>query len=281
MKIDSGASNKRVILGCGYIGKALLEYWHHNKKNLVGTTTRAMRLEELEPLAGQVVVMQGDDRTALRKLLSGVKQIVICVAPKTADGFANVYLDTAKTLCDVLKEGTSVEQIVYTSSISVYGEHFGQWVTEETSLKPIGVKQEVLCETEALYLNVSSPNPIQVAVLRLGGIYGPNREHEKRCLQMSGKPLSGNGEEYSNWIHQEDAVHAIDWVLKRHLSGVYNVCSEDHPKRKELYDQLTTRLHLPPMQWDPTRSEGHSGNKKVSSEKLKKTGFSFHHSALI
>lgn len=270
---------KRLILGCGYIGKALLEYWRHDKKNLIATTTRSERQQELVPFAGEVAVLQGDNRLALRKLLSGVKQIIVCVAPKSGDSYANVYLNTAKALSDVLKEGSSVEQLVYTSSISVYGERFGEWVTEEATLRPIGINAEILCETEALYLNAVTPNNLSATVLRLGGIFGPQREHEQRSRHMAGKTFPGSGDQYSNWIHQEDAVRAIDWVLKRRLAGIYNLCSDDHPTRKELYEKILTQLMLPPIHWDPLQEGAHSGNKRVSSEKLKSTGFSFVHTA--
>ncbi len=273
-------NRKRVILGCGYIGKALLEYLHHDKKSLIATTTSAERQFELEPLAGEVVVVQGDDRVTLRKLLTGVKQVIVCVAPKKGDSYANVYLKTAKVLCSILKEGTSVEQLVYTSSISVYGEQGGVWVTEEASVKPIGINGEILCETESIYLNAYTPNQVVMTVLRLGGLYGPGREHEIRARKMAGKIFPGSGEQFSNWIHQEDAVRAIDWVLKRRLGGIYNVCSDDHPTRKSLYEKITAQLQLSSVQWDPFQEGAHSGNRKVSSEKLKATGFEFLHSAL-
>ncbi len=273
-------NRKRVILGCGYIGKALLEYWHHDKRNLIATTTSADRQQELGLLAGEVVVVQGDDRAALRKLLVGAKQVIVCVAPKTGYSYASVYLNTAKTLCDVLKEGTSVEQLVYTSSTSVYGEQSGAWVTEDTPVKPIGINGEILCETESLYLNAHTPNHVLMTVLRLGGIYGPGREHESRARKMAGKVFPGNGEQFSNWIHQEDAVRAIDWVLKRHLTGIYNVCSDDHPTRQSLYDHITSQLQLPSVLWDAFQGDSHLGNRRVSNEKLRATGFEFHHSAI-
>ncbi len=273
-------NRKRVILGCGYIGKALLEYWHHDKKNLIATTTSAKRQLELEPFAGEVVVVKGDDRAALRKLLSGVKQVIVCVAPKAGDNYSSVYLDTAKAVCDVLKEGTSVDQLVYTSSVSVYGEQGGAWVKEDVSVKPIGINGEILCETESIYLNAYTPNNIVATVLRLGGIYGPEREHESRTRKMAGKFFPGSGDQFSNWIHQEDAVRAIDWVLKRRLGGIYNLCSEDHPTRKGLYDQITAQLQLPSVLWDSNQEGSHSGNKKVSSERLIETGFKFLHTAM-
>ncbi len=268
-------NRKRVILGCGYIGKALLEFWHHDKKNLIATTTSAERQRGLEPFAGEVVVVEGDDRAALRKLLSRAKQVIVCVAPKMGDSYANVYLNTAKALCDVLKEGTSVEQLVYTSSVSVYGEQGGGWVTEDDTVKPIGINGEILCETETVYLNVFTPNNIAATVLRLGGIYGPGREHESRTRKMAGKIFSGSGDQYSNWIHQEDAVRAIDWVLKRRLGGIYNLCSEDHPTRKALYDQITAPLQLPSVQWDVSQEGSHSATRRFQAKSLRGQASSF------
>jgi nucleoside-diphosphate-sugar epimerase len=264
----------RVVLGCGYVGKALLEYWQPEKNRLVATTTQPQRQMELEPLANEVMVLRGNDRTGLRRIFSQANEVVVCVAPKMGGSYEETYLDTAKAVCDILREATPVKHLIYTSSISVYGCHNGEWVTEESSLNASGANAEILKETEKLYLSFPT---IKSTILRLGGIYGPQREHETRARKMSGTICAGNGEQFSNWVHQEDIVRSIDWVLKHRLDGVYNVCSDDHPTRQFLYERILNKLGLPPIQWDLSLEGPHGGNRRVSSEKLKATGFNFLH----
>ncbi|MGZ3632988.1 MAG: SDR family oxidoreductase [Parachlamydiaceae bacterium] len=265
---------KRVILGCGYVGKALLDYWQSDKATLVATTTNLERQKELQSLANEVAVLHGDDETALKKVFSDAKEVVICVAPKNGQSYEKTYLATAKAISIILNQETTVEHLIYTSSTSVYGNYHGQWVTEESELRPIGRDEKILCDTEALYLN-ALPQSVLVTVLRLGGTYGPQREHEKRARQMAGTIRAGSGEHFTNWIHQQDVVRVIDWVLKNRLSGLYNVCNDEHPTRKQLYEAILSKLNLPFIQWDPSQEAPHLGNKRVSNEKIKQTGFQF------
>jgi NAD dependent epimerase/dehydratase family enzyme len=78
-------------------------------------------------------------------------------------------------------------------------------------------------------------------------------------------------------IHKLDCAAAIDYALRHHLEGVFNLSDNEHPTRKELYDSISQKFHLPKVQWDPKHTPLHSGNKRVSNHKIKAEGFAFHH----
>ena len=209
-------------------------------------------------------------------LLAGARRLVVCVAPhKKGPFYRSTYLDTAKAVANVLARGSAIEHLVYTSSTSVYGDHKGAWVTETSPLLPMETSSEILCQTEAVYLH-KVPSATRVTILRLGGLFGPDRTLSSRMQGFASQgALPGSGQEYCNLVHRDDCVRAIDWVFSQNLTGVYNVCSAAHPTRKSLYTAIAQQLGIPPITWNPNTPSPHVGNKRVSNEKLCASGFVF------
>ena len=267
-----------MIFGAGYIGSALLEYWkRENKRTLIATTTSTEKIKKLKEHAYTAILLRGDNENSVQSALNSISEVVIAIAPNKGNSYKKTYLDTAKTFCNVLQHSNNpLEHLVYLSSTSVYGDRNGEWVTEDTNLHPESENSQTLCDAEALYLQLNSSNFL-VTVLRLGGIYGPNRSHSSRIKRLAGTSLAGNENAFCNWVHQEDVVRAIDWVLKNQLSGVYNICSNDHPSKKKLYNSIAKEINAPKVTWDPNKQSAHNGNRKVSNEKIVKTGFTFLH----
>ncbi|MEM7176029.1 MAG: NAD-dependent epimerase/dehydratase family protein [Chlamydiota bacterium] len=265
-----------VILGCGYIGTALLKHWKSCQQHVIATTRSREHQQKLAAITPEAKQLRGSDRAALQELLAEADRIVICVAPSNRESYQATYLDTASALSGVLPSCPTVTQLVYTSATSVYGCRNGNWVAEDSTLSPIGENGKVLCRTEEIYLS-HLPKHIAPTVLRLGGIFGPGRELTQRARYLAGKRASGSGDTFCNLAHQEDIVRAIDWVIEHHLTGIYNICGDDHPTRRELYSPILQQMGLPAIEWDPTQVGPHSGNKRVSNQKIKDTGFCFLH----
>ncbi|MFP4008694.1 MAG: NAD(P)H-binding protein, partial [Spirulinaceae cyanobacterium] len=161
---------KIVIIGCGYVGKAAAKIWkNHPEIEVTATTTTPDKVSDLNAIAKYVFILKGDDPEALRAVLEDQDAIVLSVAPKSAEAYEQAYLHTAKTLASVLPEFPNIKQLVYTGSYSVYGNHNGAWVDENTPVKPNNRKSEILAEAEQVLLNAANSN-LNVCILRLGGI---------------------------------------------------------------------------------------------------------------
>ena len=239
---------RTVIIGCGYVGKALAEHWQG--QDLTLTTTRLEKKNQLERL-GNVVILNSADKKKMKAVLTGAMRVVVTVAPK--DQNYSTYVETAQSVCQSISKKA---HLVYTSSSSIYGECNGEWVTEDSPLKG---KRELI-EAETLYEQLPHHT-----ILRLAGIYGPGRELEGFAKRASGKEL---GDSYCNWIHLDDIVRAIDFVFKNKIEGIFNLCEDEHPKRSELYNPIIQKLGLAPIRW----VEGATlfGNKRVCNKKFRK-----------
>ncbi len=245
------------ILGCGYVGSKLAEYWHKQGNFVTGTTTNYHRIASLSQVASQLVVMKGDNLSAIQFLLQNQDTIVISVAPpgnKVANEalYENTYLHTVRNLVKFLNQFSRLKQIVYLSSCSVYGNREGRWVDETSSVAFLERRSEVLYEAEKILLEKNNDKQ-KVCVLRLGGIYGPGRELIKIFGDLAGMTLPGRGERFVNWIHRDDIIGAIDFARLNQLEGIYNLVSDSPLTIKQQIEQIFSHYNLPSVIWDSSK----------------------------
>lgn len=93
-------------------------------------------------------------------LLKSATHVLISIPP---DGD-----DVVERYSDCLQ---NVKWFGYLSATSVYGDHSGNWVNEESETQPIEIRGEKRLKSEKKWLNSRLP----VHIFRLAGIYGPNR----------------------------------------------------------------------------------------------------------
>lgn len=248
------------IIGNGYIGQALERFW--KGKHQVTLTTRSK-----ERMNDSVNYFLLDHN--FKELLQNQQIVVICVAPhsREVEAYEETYLNTAKEISEVLQENTSVEQVIYLSSTSVYGDKQGAIITEEEPLNPLNPQSTLLAQTEEVLLGLKQ----KVCVFRLGEIYGPGREFNKRLTAKT--PFPGDGSNFINIIHRDQIISAIDFAVEKSLNGIYNLVEDLHITRKQFYDTLCEREQLPKVAWSPSAKSLHGGNKRVSNKKLKEAGF--------
>ena len=191
---------KIAIIGCGYVGQAAALHWKKEGYTISAATRQASRIAALEDIADNVFLLNSQPLAAF---LSKQDALLISVAPDSASDYASTYLHTAQTIAKEAAARCSLKQILYTSSLSVYGDHQGNWVDEKTVPLPEHENAKILLATEQVLLNCATET-LKVCIFRLGEIYGPGREIENRIKRTIDKPFSGTGESYTNIIHLAD-----------------------------------------------------------------------------
>lgn len=263
---------KVAIIGCGYVGSAVAKRWQQQGLDVLVTTTRQERVEELRAIASRVEVLTGTEGDRLKAVLFDCQIVLLCIASKRGASYEKTYLDTAKTIAKVLPH-TPVEQLIYTSSCSVYGQHNGAWVTELMPPMPMTDNGKIIEQTEETLLSISTPQQ-KTCILRLGGIYGPGRTLEKIYSRAAGTTRPGGGEEATNWVHLSDIVGGIDWAKEKQLAGLYNLVQEEVPTVRELIGEVCDRHSLAPVIWDESQPSDRK-NVRISNAKIKSTGYPF------
>ncbi len=254
-----------LIVGCGYVGKALIPTLQSIAPNISVTTRQTDRVAELRKMASAVhVISSASDIT---KLVFEHDVVIFSVGADSRDSYEQAYLANAEAIVAGLEQSNKKQQVIYTSSTSVYGDHGGEWVDETSELKPMTKQAEILVKTEEALLDTTSSDK-NICIFRLGGIIGPGRSIEEKVIRNAGETFPGDGMSYTNLSPLEEIVDGIGYAIENQIEGVFNLCIEEHLPRKDLYDNICRDRNLPFIKWDSNKISIHGGNKRVSSKKL-------------
>jgi nucleoside-diphosphate-sugar epimerase len=273
------------ILGCGYVGGTLADYWQDQGHFVTGTTTSRNRVAALAQTVSKAVVVKGNDLNAIHSLLEGQDTLVVSVAPtgsqeaETAT-YETTYLETAQNLVIALRDAPNIKQVVYLSSCSVYGDRQGEWVDETADIDPLDRKSQVIYEAEQIILKAANDSQ-KVCVLRLGGIYGPGRELVNMFGGLAGMTMPGKGDRFINWIHRDDIVSAIEFARLNELDGIYNLVDDSQLTIKEQVKRVCAAYGLPPVHWDASKFSLPRKSLQVNNQKLKAAGYDLIHPQII
>ena len=91
-----------------------------------------------------------------------------------AEEYRQVYLQGTRNLIEWLAPQPP-KKFVYTSSTSVYGQNDGSLVKENSPTEPLAATAQVLVETERVLLDAARRKEFPAVILRVAGIYGPDR----------------------------------------------------------------------------------------------------------
>jgi nucleoside-diphosphate-sugar epimerase len=146
--------------------------------------------------------------------------------------------------------------LIYTSSIGVYFSTPG--VVDENSLID---ETHAVAQIEKLISVAKSGNS---TILRLGGLIGPKR-HPVHFLAK--RSQNSNPGQAVNLVQQQDVVRVIELFVQNPTFGTFNVCSSEHPTRKEYYNEAATAFGLEPISFENSTNES---GKIVDSSKLER-----------
>ena len=271
---------KIAIIGCGYVGTVIARFWSQSGHLVTATTTTPEKISELEQVAKSVVVIKGDDLDALQDVVKEQDVVLLSVSIRAANrsvsAYRETYLETAKNLVAALKQAPSVKQLIYTGSYAVLGDKNGEWADEESPVAPANENGRIMYEVEQVLLAAQSET-LGVCILRLAGIYGPGRELIKIFGRWAGTTRPGNGEDYTNWIHLDDIVGALEFVRLKQLQGIYNLTNDMPLQRREFFERLFQLHGLSKISWDGSALSVRPYNARLSNQKIKAAGFQLIH----
>ncbi|MGI9235069.1 MAG: NAD-dependent epimerase/dehydratase family protein [Woeseiaceae bacterium] len=271
-----------LILGLGNIGKTLAERLRSQGHFVVGTTTTPEKVESLKNTVDEVAVLYGHETEKVRAAASDCEAVVVTVAPdvqksrsieERAQHYEQVLVDSCRNAA------ACASRIVFASSFSVYGDggEGSEPITEETSCanhdEP---SSRYYQQAEQVVLSAASG-----CVLRFPDMYGapgdmsyPDRV--RLCHQyMDGKAIfSADAPLYC--IHYLDVVRAIEHAVSNELTGIFNVCDNDHLPytNEQVFDAICASEALPRLQF---LNQIKAPNRKISADKLYASGYRVQH----
>src|ERR1700720_1490467 len=220
---------RALIVGCGYVGLPLGAELVKQGHEVFGLRRSAAAQTELmaagiQPLAADITQL-----SELAKLPAAYDWVVNCAASSGGDAeqYRNVYLQGTRNLIEWLSPAPP-KKFVYTSSTSVYGQTDGSLVRETSPAEPAAATAKVLGETEQALLEAALQKKLAAVILRVAGIYGPDRGYWLKQYLKNEARIEGKGERLLNMIHRDDLVGVIIAALKSGRAGeIYNAVDDE------------------------------------------------------
>jgi UDP-glucose 4-epimerase len=181
-----------------------------------------------------------------------------------------------------------VENVVFASSSSVYGEPNSIPVSEEALVKPVSVYGASKAACESFMHAYSKLYGIRAIVLRYANVVGPRLRHGviwdfviKLRKNPSELEILGDGKQVRSYIYVDDTIEAtmIAWKRSEGSFNIYNVASEDWMTVDEVADEVIKTMGIDKVRkvYRPVlHGVGWLGDVKrvmLKTEKLKALGF--------
>jgi nucleoside-diphosphate-sugar epimerase len=252
-----------LIAGCGYVGSAAAKLFAEERWKVIGWTGSEQSAERAGESAISLSAVDITDLETVRRNSFAADVVVHC-ASSGADSYLHVYRDGAANLAACFPN----TRIIFTSSTSVYPQHDGSSVTEESAAEPDSENAQILRQAEKIILANDG------IVLRVAGIYGPGRSFLLRSV-MNGTAAISN--RFVNQVHRDDVASAISFLAGCRVVDpprIFNVGDDTPAPRAEILDWLSERLGIPLSNSAPSpESRRGRSNKRVSNTKLRALGW--------
>jgi nucleoside-diphosphate-sugar epimerase len=236
-----------IVLGAGYTGARLARAALARGAHVRVTSRDPDKLADLAALGAQTVRWDALDDPDLGAAFDGVAPgaHVVYSLPTLFRTYEPARHLAPLARATAAARAAGAARFVYYSSTSVYGDHGGAWIDEDTAREPQSDLGRMRVDLEDHVL--ANPDGLPGAyVARLVGIYGPGRTLDgyiRRGVYAVARP-----EKRTNRIHVDDIVSATLAILERAPDGAraYDVTDGAPATVAEVVDFVVSRLGLDP-----------------------------------
>lgn len=268
--MNTPSPKKLIIFGCGYIGTALAKQSLERGLTTCALTRNPQKADGLRQLGVHQVIKADLASDAWHRQLDPEADYVLnCVSSAGGgiEGYRQSYWLGQKSIASWASKG-KVRTWVYTGSTSVYPQTDGSWVDENSPVGGNSPTSEVLLEAEQVMKEACKQMETRWFVLRLAGIYGPERHSMLALIERGRAEFPGNGKQFLNLIHRDDCCSAIWAAFESEVSvpsGRFNV-SDGHPAPKEsIANWLAKALGQAKPQFFPDRRSSRMSQRLFGS----------------
>ncbi len=259
--------NRLLIFGCGFLGLRVALQWRERGGTVIAVTRSEVKAAQLasqgiEPIVADLM------RPETLTVLPSVSRVMYCVGYDRSSSWSkeSLYIDGLTHVLEAMQD--RVERFVYVSSTSVYGQDDGNWIDEISPTDPTTDGGRIcLAAEQRLRERVE-----HATILRMSGLYGPDRLLARVDQLRSGEPIGGNPEAWLNLIHGDDAARACVAALTVPSPGPLYLVSDNRPlTRREYFTALAQRIGAPTPVFSGAPTSRHTPdglNKRCRNERV-------------
>lgn len=195
--------------------------------------------------------------------------VLVSVAPGESDPVLAHHRSSIAAAADLRWLG-------YLSTVGVYGDFGGAWVSERTTPHPKSARTVARLAAEQAWAAFAAERGVPLATFRLAGIYGPGRNAFVNLAEGKAHRIVKSGQVF-NRIHVDDIVATLIAALSANAAGVFNV-ADDEPAPPEVVVAFAAGLMgvAPPPEvpldnadLSPMARSFYGENKRVSNRRIR------------
>lgn len=236
---------------------------------IAGTRTRPEGIG----LAGvKIAPFQGDSRhSEVVDLLQGSTHILVSIPPDLEG------CPALRVFKDDLAKLKSLEWVGYLSTIGVYGDTKGEWVDEESPVRPASERSLRRWHAERGWRTFGQEAGVRTEVFRLPGIYGPGRSVIESLRSGTARRIIKPGQVF-NRIHVVDIARALEAAMDQATAfDTYNVVDDEPAPPQDVIVYGAELLGIPPppevsyedARLSPMAASFYAETKRVRNTRLK------------
>jgi nucleoside-diphosphate-sugar epimerase len=230
--------------GSGVLGRRLVPQLVARGHQVTATTTNMGKLDLLEELGAEGVVMDGLDAASVGEAVAAARPDAIVHEMTAISGTSDMrHPDRSFAATNRLRiegtdhllaaaEATGVPHVVVQSFAQSYKPGSGL-LTEEDPIDPGTATMARKLSTGVMHIQDVVPKA-GGTVLRYGGFYGPGASDDVVEFVRKRKfPLVGEGTGYNSWVHLDDAASATVLAVEQQARGVFNIVDDEPAQVRE------------------------------------------------
>ena len=258
--------------GFGQVAKEFIKKLLSEKYNLnIAITTR--QESKIIKFLGQKISnfeFNNDkiDKNIFKKL-KNFDHILISIPPEHERDLVLKYF-----LKEILDQ--NIKWITYLSATSVYGNHEGKWVDENSKTLPKSKNGVERLAVEKAWLKMYEKNNVPLQIFRLSGIYS-NVYNVLERIRSGNASLIRKENQFFSRVHVEDITNLLFLSLNKLKKGeIFNISDDKPASSEEVMKYGAKILNLPEpkeIKLEDIQSEMlkafYRDSKKVSNKKVK------------
>jgi len=258
--------------GFGQVAKEFIKKLLSEKYNLNIAITTRQESNIIEFLGQKISNFEFNndkiDKNIFKKL-KNFDHILISIPPENERDLVLKYF--SKEILD-----QNIKWITYLSATSVYGNHEGKWVDENSKTLPKSKNGVERLAVEKAWLKMYEKNNVSLQIFRLSGIYS-NVSNVLERIRSGNASLIRKENQFFSRIHVEDIANLLFLSLNKLKKGeIFNISDDKPASSEEVMKYGAKILNLPEpkeIKLEDIQSEMlkafYRDSKKVSNKKVK------------
>ncbi|WGD54229.1 SDR family oxidoreductase [Bradyrhizobium sp. CB1650] len=250
------------IFGLGYSARHFVHRFGGAFSHITATVRDSAKQANLSGI--ELHPFPGDDRALVERMRSADILLVSIPPDRGGDPVIAAFADALAA-----RRG---RKTIYLSTVGVYGDHGGAWVDESTPARAGLDRTRMRVAAEQAWLDATRG---EAAILRLAGIYGPDRNALATLRAGSARRIVKPGQVF-NRIHVDDIAGAIMATVRCPRGGTWNVCDDEPAPPQDVIAYAVKLMGVPPpaeeafetAKMSAMARSFYAGNARVSNTRL-------------